>query len=246
MHYRYACNIAGLPLPASLPLPPLTDLTPAAYPTHRAQFRQRPRVRFNGCYISTCNYPRALANTSHYNWTSPIVIVTYYRYLRFFRDGSLISLLTTAAPADVVHHMRREHLHRSHSGALPQAVMKDALRGRWRLSGPAGVAADADAVVAPAVHDGKGVGEYAIEHGVEGEEAEGELHIETEGVIPRYLYKMQLKLASAGRREGARNNKFEWMGFWSYHRMTGDWAEFGLRNDRPFYFSRVKSYGAGA
>ena len=27
--------------------------------------------------------------------------------------------------------------------------------------------------------------------------------------------------------------------------LTDDWAEFGLRNDRPFMWSRVRSYGMG-
>ena len=97
--------------------------------------------------------------------------------------------------------------------------MKDALCGRWRLSGPdAGFAA---------------VGEEA--------ETEGELHIETEGVVPKYTYRMHLSFGSAGR--GARNNKLNWKGYWSYNKLTDDWAEFGLRNDRAFIWSRVKSYG---
>lgn len=248
IHYRYVCTIPGVSIPLSTDTaPPVLDMTPSAYPSYRAQFRQRPRIRFNGCYISTCNYPRSLANTSHYNWTNPVVIVTYYRYLRFFRDGTAISLLTTTAPADVVHHLKHEHVHHHHSGGLPQVVMKDALRARWRQSGAASsLASDEDI----AASEGKGVGEYTREPLGElaagCEEAEGELHIETEGVIPRYLYKMQMKFASAGRKEGSRNNKLEWKGFWSYHKLTGDWSEFGLKNDKAFYFSRVRSYGSGA
>ena len=211
IHYRYVCTIPGAPIPLSTDVaPPLLDMTPSAYPTYRAQFRQRPRVRFNGCYISTCNYPRSLANTSHYNWTNPVVIVTYYRYLRFFRDGTAISLLTTTAPADVVHHLKPEHVRHHHSGGLPQVVMKDALRARWRQSGPASsLACDEDI----AASEAKGLGEYTrepLDELADGrEEAEGELHIETEGVIPRYLYKMHMKFANAGRKEGTRNNKLE-------------------------------------
>ena len=42
---------------------------------------------------------------------------------------------------------------------------------------------------------------------------------------------------------GARNNKLGWKGFFSYNTLTGDWAEFTMRNTKPFFFSRVKSYG---
>src|SRR6266496_4311798 len=35
-------------------------------------------------------------------WIKPIHLVTYYRYLRFFSDGSCITLLTTKEPIQVV------------------------------------------------------------------------------------------------------------------------------------------------
>ena len=191
-------------------------------------FRRRPRVRFNGCYISTVNYIRPGGSTaSQVSWINQVHIVTYYRYLRFFRDGSCCSLLTTAEPADVVHYLSKEYMH-SHDhwhGVLPSSVMKHALRGRWRLSGdPQGMKEDTE----------------------EEQEEEGIVHIETEGVDPdKYIYKMELALKTAGRAGGAWNNKLNWKGFWSYNKLTDDWAEFQLRNDKAFFWSRVKSYGRG-
>lgn len=240
MHYAWACQIDGKPLgddgeggfllgsdlgldEAPVPPPPspaaLTPfLVPAVYPTYRALFRRRPRVRFNGCYISTVNYTRPGASSpTSVTWNSPIHIVTYYRYLRFLRNGTCIFLTTTSEPADVVPYLYPEHMHKNH-GALPSAPIKDALLGRWRLTGPE----------VPGLEDG---------------EKEGTLIVETAGAAPKYFYKMVLGLGSAGR--GARNNKLAWQGYWSYNRLTDDWAEFGLRNDRPFYWSRVKSYGTG-
>jgi len=74
----------------------------------------------------------------------------------------------------------------------------------------------------------------------------GDLHIETEGAGPRYRYTMHLSLKSAGRsKHTTKNNKLNWKGFWSYNLLTDDWAEFNLRHDKPFYFSRVKAYGLG-
>ncbi|KAG9192229.1 hypothetical protein G6011_10963 [Alternaria panax] len=240
MHYTWSCQVGGRPLSddelggitlgaANLdfsdtedieaeaePVSPaaLTQLlVPTPYPTYRTLFRQRPRIRFNGCYISTVNYTRpgqALPTTS--SWNSPIHIVTYFRYLRFLRDGTCISLLTTTEPADVVPYLYVEHIHKSHHN-LPSAPMKDAVLGRWRMSGPE----------------------------PSSEEQEGMLHIEKPGATPKYMYKMALSFGNAGR--GAKNNKLVWQGYWSYNRLTDDWAEFGLKNDRAFYFSRVKSYG---
>lgn len=255
IHYDYACDLKGEPLDhfdnaADLnegtvdqdqaedglkPIhPTLHKTTPeidnvllqTVYASSwRRMFRTRPRIRFNGCYISTVNYTRpGAASTDSRTWGTPIHIITYFRYLRFFRDGTAISLLTTTEPPDVVHHLIKDNLHapkdntRLHHGSvLPSAVMKDALRGRWRLSGPGDGLATA--------------------------EAEGDVHIETEGVVPKYMWKMEFALGSAGR--GARNNKLTWKGFWSYNKLTDDWGEFGLKNDKAFYFSRVKSYGKG-
>lgn len=247
MRYRFACTIEGKPLgddgeggyllgsltensttsPTTIPL----TLTPT-YPTYRHLFRHRPRIRFNGCYISTVNYARPGASSSnHISWNSPVLIVTYYRYLRFFRDGSAISLLTTHEPADVVHHLHKEQLHKEYyAPGLPGACMKDALSGRWRLCGP-------DPAFASALGFAYG------EERAEAQEQEGDLHIETEGVVPKYTYRLLLGFGSAGR--GARNNKLSWKGYWSYNKLTDDWAEFGLKNDRAFYWSRVKSYGTG-
>ncbi|KAF7198175.1 F-box protein HRT3 [Pseudocercospora fuligena] len=256
MHYDYAVDVDGFPLeandqiaqylgeneeenPDSAPaLPPTPEEKAIAYgnlteellhsqyqSSWRLMFRSRPRIRFNGCYISTVNYTRAGANsTNTLTWGAPVHVVTYFRYLRFFRDGSCISLLTTSEPADVVHYLTREHLHDRHpqGSMLPQAVMRDALRGRWRLSGPHSSVPDA----------------------VNGEdEFEGDVYVETEGAVPKYNYKMHLALANAGK--GARNNKLAWKGFWSYNKLTDDWGAFMLRNDKAFYWSRVKSYGLG-
>ena len=116
---------------------------------------------------------------------------------------------------------------------LPSAVVAGALRGRWRLSG--------------ATADDKQAASTTADLDLATTEAEGDLFIETEGVGPKYMYRMDLSLGHAGRSAGggARNTKLVWRGFWSYNRLTDDWAEFGLRNYKPFFFSRVRSYGLG-
>ena len=257
MHYDWACSVSGAEetphalddfekLGASLPDSDTTDpphlpsprliltfpLTPT-YPSHRSMFRTRPRLRFQGCYISTVNYTRPGSSTaSQLSWNTPVHIVTYYRYLRFFRDGSCASLLTTAEPADVVPHLCKANLpstsedkannrttNTTSSLLPPMNVMQHALRGRWKLSLPSS-SSTAD--------------------------PEGTLTIETLGIDPdKYTYVMCLSVRSAGRASGTRNNKLAWRGFWSYNKLTDDWAEFGLRNDRAFFWSRVGSYGVG-
>ncbi|KAK6949176.1 hypothetical protein Daesc_009250 [Daldinia eschscholtzii] len=202
-------------------------------------FRRRPRVRFNGCYISTVNYIRPGQASAHQvTWNSPVHIVTYYRYLRLFRDGTAISLLTTDEPAHVVHHLTRDNvsLHRGGSGPhyLPSAVMGAALKGRWRLSSAADKNDDDNA------SGTAGTGASLVD-------AEGDLYVETEGV-GKYIYRMELTFRGTGKAASINrnnNNRLTWKGFWSYNRQTDDWAEFPLKSGKPFFFSRVKSYGLG-
>ncbi|TQV96466.1 hypothetical protein V2A60_003135 [Cordyceps javanica] len=224
------------------------SMTPSVYPTWRSMFRSRPRIRFDGCYISTVNYVRSgQASTNQLTWGgAPIHIVTYYRYLRFFRDGTLISLLASNPPAEVVHYMTRDALRLHRDAAqnhLPSAAMRLAHRGRWRLSPPvvAGTGAGAASRDSGSAVTGTGTSSRAGA----APSGDDELSVETEGVGSKYVFKMDLQVRSAGKPTAARNNKLVLCGFYSYNKLTEDWAEFLLKNNKPFFFSRVRSYGLG-
>ena len=246
MHYAFACTITGNPFPPAhslameteFSIPHTLDLRlSTTYPSYRRMHHTRPRLRFPGAYISTVNYARPGASSpSQITWNTPVHIVTYYRYLRFYRDGSCISLLTTTEPLDVIPYLHRENVG-TQATTLPVGVMRNALRGRWKLSAPPELCQTEDLV-----EDGAGeVG--GVVRKVNEAEREGNLTVETEGVDSKYEYLMELALRSGSSRAGAtRNNKLVWKGFWSWNRLTDDWAEFGLRNDRAFFWSRVKSW----
>ncbi|EFX00855.1 f-box protein [Grosmannia clavigera kw1407] len=202
--------------------------TRSIYTSWQHMFRARPRVRFNGCYICTVNYIRpGQASANLVTWNSPVHIVTYFRYLRFFRDGTVIGLLTTSEPADVVHHLTRDQTLQHRDGA-----MKYAMRGRWRMSGIGAAQDSQDSPDSP----------EAFSSLAAATAAENKIVVETEGV-GKYYNRMEFTMQTAGK--GTRNNKLNWRGFYSYNRLTDDWGEFGLKNDKPFFFSRVRSYGLG-
>ncbi|KAK5425497.1 hypothetical protein LTR34_011056 [Exophiala xenobiotica] len=271
--YNFATDLQGRELvfrelgneSAEDELPPVTEASFPEQSAWRDVFHTHPRIRFTGVYISTVNYTRpGGASATAYTWSSPIHVVTYYRYLRFFRDGTCLSLLTVEEPIDVVHHLTLENLAYVRNGkkepssqlkATPvsgkqgatssssavapppgaQHIMKHVLRGRWRLCHPS-----LETVAAGATRDGVGPSDLSPTM------TPGDLHIETEGAGSRYRYTMHLSLKSAGRaKHTTKNNKLNWKGFWSYNLLTDDWAEFHLRHDKPFYFSRVKGYGLG-
>lgn len=196
-------------------------------------FRARPRIRFNGCFISTVNYFRPGMHVNSVAWNSPVHIVTYYRYLRLFRDGTAISLCTVEEPATVIHHITKQALALHKGGAmahLPSSVMQNASRARWKLSSAAEGDDDGDGV------DGK---EVSLA------DAEGDLSVESDPGNGNYIYRMELSLRSAGK--SARNNKLMWRGFYSFNKTSEVWDEFTLRSDnnKPWFFSRVTSYGFG-
>ena len=277
--YNFATDLQGRELvfrevgdeSADDDLPPVTEASFPEQSAWRDVFHNHPRIRFTGVYISTVNYTRpGGASATAYTWSSPIHVVTYYRYLRFFRDGTCLSLLTVEEPVDVVHHLTLENLAYVRNGkkepssqlkvtpvpgkqggissssaaaatttvAPPPAaqhIMKHVLRGRWRLCHPS-----LETLAAGVTQDGVGTSHLSPTM------TPGDLHIETEGAGPRYRYTMHLSLKSAGRsKHTTKNNKLNWKGFWSYNLLTDDWAEFNLRHDKPFYFSRVKGYGVG-
>lgn len=63
-------------------------------------FIDRPRIRYDGIYISTCHYIRP--GTSDTAWEKPIHFITYYRYIRFFPNGTILKHVTTSEPQHVV------------------------------------------------------------------------------------------------------------------------------------------------
>lgn len=66
----------------------------------------------------------------------------------------------------------------------------------------------------------------------------GELFIEATGPAS-YLFFMSLRIKSSSK---GRQNKLQWDRFDGTHPVTGEVTHFNLRNDKPFYFSKVMSY----
>jgi hypothetical protein len=64
-------------------------------------YLQRPRLNFDGLYISKASYARA-GEQGLDNFYQPWHLVEYYRYLRFFADGSVYFLTTPDEPKLIV------------------------------------------------------------------------------------------------------------------------------------------------
>ncbi|GAA99544.1 uncharacterized protein L969DRAFT_408516 [Mixia osmundae IAM 14324] len=88
---------------------------------YRRMFIEQPRIRTEGAYISVLTYVRR--GESENVWVRPTHLVTFYRFLRFYSDGRVISLLSTEPPNDVVR--------RLDFGLRAKGVSF----GRWKLRG---------------------------------------------------------------------------------------------------------------
>lgn len=264
MQYAFACDVLGNPTytlngAKHTPFPKGAKLKiPKPLSTWSQVFQSYPRIRFTGIYISTVNYtrPGAQSSCTSLSWNVPIHIVTYYRYLRFYPDGSVVSLLTTTDPVDVVPHINKENLmaarnpkHRQlaeqdhslgasdHVPVVAMNALKHGHRGRWRLT--------------PAVPLPENEEDNSYPDGPPNQAPRAldprDLVVETEGVHSKYTYWMHLTLrspsASKSEVNQSRNTKLVWRGYWSYNQLTDDWSEFGLRNDRAFVFRRVRGWG---
>lgn len=279
MHYSYNCDLLGNPLhsfnPRYTPFPPGAAASlPETYSSWSQVFHAFPRIRFTGVYISTVNYTRPGGASTYTSgtWNDPIHIVTYYRYLRFYPDGSVISLLSTTEPVDIVPHITkgnvaaarpsntRQH-HKKHSDAasheasassapvpaLAMQTLKSAKWGRWHLTPP-----DTGENNDSKVTDGHPSQPVAKDNKAP-ETDPRNLVIETEGADAKYTYILHLSLRSTNpaRAVGSiktppnvsKNTKLVWRSFWSYNKLTDDLAEFLLRNDRSFVFRRVRGWG---
>lgn len=90
---------------------------------YRRMLAERPYLKFQGCYISVVNYVRHGSNVEgSSSLINPVHMITYYRYFRFYPDGTCLRLLTTDEPSTVVKTYDRSH------------NIKDADLCRWSLS----------------------------------------------------------------------------------------------------------------
>ncbi|RPA81270.1 hypothetical protein BJ508DRAFT_414914 [Ascobolus immersus RN42] len=222
-------------------VPVLDEEEMLKYGSWRRMFMERPRIRFNGIYISTVNYTRQ--GIAAGSFSTAVHIVTYYRYIRFLPSGQVLSLLTTHHPTEIVPHFSliQPTLPADVSktkidpAALPshQAEWRSRLMtGHWFL--------------------------YPPSHPL----FPNQLKLELCYLDPRrrrYMYRMRMRVGNV---EGRKSAKLGWMRYWSVGagegaeevefgglRIEGDkggyagggYGTVGAREGRekPFFFSRV-------
>ncbi|XP_042624277.1 F-box only protein 9-like isoform X1 [Cyprinus carpio] len=189
----------------------------------REMFLERPRVRFDGVYISKTSYIRQ-GEESLDGFYRAWHQVEYYRYLRFFPDGQVMMLTTPEDPLITVPRLRSKN-----------SRMDSVMFGHFRLSQDTDNQTKVYVVVSKRKEEQK-VAEYQRSRFCRrnpAPEAERTFHV-------------GLQLSSGGRQ---RFNKLVWIHHSCHitYRSTGETIVTAFDVDKmytPLFFARVKSYTA--
>jgi len=76
----------------------------------RTMYIKRPRLRYDGIYISKFEYVRPGLTEGTY--VNPVHRVVYFRYLRFYPEGKLLSYLGSEKPKDISEWFKSENRHK--------------------------------------------------------------------------------------------------------------------------------------
>lgn len=154
--------------------------------------KTRPYIKFEGVYISTVNYLRYGSNLENSSsFLSPVHMITYYRYYRFYPDGKVLRLLTTEEPTQVVKYFHRDN------------IPKDSDLCHWSLG----------------FEDNFGR-VTIIRHS------------------DKYTFHEILTIKKQGKKI---HQRLKWVSS-QVEDLEGNLSECSLRNEKPFYFSRVRSF----
>ncbi|GIY64396.1 f-box only protein 9 [Caerostris extrusa] len=97
---------------------------PNKYGSWRNMYMQRPHLNFNGVYISKTTYIRYGESSFRDATYKPCYLVEYFRYLRFFPDGTVLMLTTPDDPYQSILKLRHK-----------KAKDSNVLSGRFKLVG---------------------------------------------------------------------------------------------------------------
>ncbi|XP_054654271.1 F-box only protein 9 isoform X1 [Dunckerocampus dactyliophorus] len=188
----------------------------------REMFLQRPRVRFDGVYISKTSYIRQ-GEESLDGFYRPWHHVEFYRYLRFFPDGTVLMLTTPEEPLYVVPGLRTKNIR-----------MDAVMFGHFRLSQETDNQTKVYAVVCKKKEEKSS------------EMQKNRFCRRNPAPDAEHTFHVGLLLSSGGRQSF---NKLVWMHHSCHitYKLTGETVVTAFDLNKmytPFFFGRVKSYTA--
>lgn len=154
--------------------------------------KSRPFIKFGGVYISVVNYLRyGMHAEGSSSLLNPVHMITYYRYFRFYDDGTVLRLLTTDEPSYIVKNFDKER------------KPKNSEICKWQIGFD------------------DNFGRVTITRSNE-----------------KYIFRETLVIKKQGNKI---HQKLKWISS-TVENNEGEISKCSLRNEKSFYFSRVRSY----
>ncbi|KAH7890847.1 hypothetical protein F5I97DRAFT_1839250 [Phlebopus sp. FC_14] len=203
---------------------PHASMVPSIADNYATNYRQfyieHPRLRLDGVYIAVCHYIRR--GLSENAWVNISHLITYHRYLRFYPDGQVLSLLTNEElqPQIVIPMLK------------PSLGMKGFYIGDWRLDGSTVLISNLVEKHSPTLSSAHPPPTHTSSH------VHHAAHVSQPN---RYQFQMTLGLRSRPR---GRWNKLDLVSYESVKLEDGEVMPLPLKHERPFWFSKVKSWAA--
>ncbi|QOU19675.1 hypothetical protein BRETT_003826 [Brettanomyces bruxellensis] len=180
--------------------------------------RERPFIKYRGVYVSTVitQKPGGREEFSS-SWAVPFRMITYYRYYRFFRDGSSLKLLTILEPSKVIpllyknwkELIKRQELEDNEGSNRP---LVNSTTKRW----------------------------YNIYEGTFSISPEGLLIVKSEGSQKDWNFIDRLQIENGGRY--SRHDRLKWIEMGYINTFNNEPGTFGLESEKDFKFMRVEEY----
>ncbi|KAJ1980138.1 hypothetical protein H4R33_005554 [Dimargaris cristalligena] len=210
-------------------------------------FRGQPRVRWDGVYVSTCYYARP--GRTENTWYQPVHMVTYYRYMRFYRDGRCLKWLTTDEPKKAIKALKWDPLvgaayHATYSDSTP--VTNSIGMGMSTNGGSGGGGGGHGSLRSGEGIMSIGSRRKGLMYGTYAVSTQGQLWaVVCDPDRPTLTFFIHAQAKSSAQR--GRHNKLNWLSYASMNlKYPDEVVTYSLTDFRPFYFSRVRSYGAVA
>lgn len=186
---------------------------------HRRLYIEHPRIRLDGVYIAMCHYIRK--GLSENAWVQINHLITYHRYLRFLPTGEVLSLLANEGlePQQVIQMLK------------PTLRMKGFLIGHWKLIGTT--------ILITNLQDPSLVAPFPIPNNAHPHNHPNH-PLNNPNPTTKYTFQMTLELRS--KPTPGRWNRLDFKAYDSVQVGSGELVPVALKHDRPFWFSKVRSY----
>lgn len=177
--------------------------------------RERPFIKYRGVYVSTVITQKPGGRDEFSNsWAVPFRMITYYRYYRFFEDGSSLKLLTILEPSKVI--------------PLLFKNWRDVIRKQENQ--------DNENLKRPLVNSATKQW-YNIYEGRFSISPEGLLVVKSEGSQKDWDFIDKLQIENGGRY--SRHDRLRWIEMGYVNTLNDEPGTFGLESEKDFKFMRV-------